>query len=159
MICSDGWLWERALEWFGGPQAGNVEDYRSLLCSVSGLLTKSLSCTPADFNCSHFVDSISECHCCKPVFHGLAVLLRPVDFIITFKRKWSVDCPSQRADTVPPGPGSDWKEWKDRWSQKELRPFDVWLVIELQVDVFDVFEPGWVWRVKQSNSERTPATL
>ncbi len=36
--------------------------------AVLGLLTKSLSCTPADFNCSSFLDSINECQCCKPIF-------------------------------------------------------------------------------------------
>lgn len=37
--------------------------------------------------------------------------------------------------------------------------FDVWLVIELQVDVFDVCELGRAQQVKQSNSEHTPGTL
>lgn len=48
---------------------------------------------------------------------------------------------------------------KGQMEPERSRTFDVWLEIELQVDVFDVCELGRAWQVKQSNSARTPGTL
>lgn len=68
--CFQGCRWgRRALERFGGPGL-DMPRIIDLYCvrAVLGLLTKSLSCTPADCSSSDFSDSVNECQCCKNIF-------------------------------------------------------------------------------------------
>lgn len=59
----------------------------------------------------------------------------------------------------PSEPGEWLKGMKGQMEPERTETFDVWLVIELRVGVFDVCELGWSWQVKQSNLEYTPGTL